>query len=508
MGGGEWRGVGETMAMPASSAVQDSSRDATVRVLAWRALRDSFEARVGVAEWAVLVNEVEGPDLAVVDDLDNVALESFVRALDALDAQLGSGDGTVIDEAGVHVTAAWARENRGIVRNLAGDPARLLDLFATEAFPFLLDSNTASEWISSTGNTAVLDVNAALPERFTRALLKSAAELARCDASVTARGTQFVVAWTFRGVRPRPNVLDAVLLAARVPFLTATLAPVLVGSAVAWAGAPAGFDWGVFALALAGAVLVHVGTNTANDYFDHKSGADRATPVPGPFSGGNRVIQRGIMAPRAVATIAATAFTVGAGIGLYLVWTRGIDLLWVGVGGLLLALLYTMPPVNLASRGLGEFAVALGLGPIVVLGAAFVQTGAYSWTAFAASVPLAALIAAVLFLNEFPDFRGDRSAGKRTLVVRLGPERARAGYYGLLALGFVSVPVAVSLGALPATTLIVLASLPLAWLAHKVFKVHYRDPFKLAPASVYTVLLHSAVGALLFAGFIASRWYP
>jgi 1,4-dihydroxy-2-naphthoate polyprenyltransferase len=485
-----------------------AGRAETVRNLSWQLLLGKWRSRLGPERWDAMVREVGGPDIRALDGLENVPMEPFNRALLVLDSELGEGDGVLIHEIARASVKGWASMNRGLVKNLQGDPATMLEVFAREVHPFFLNAATASEWIDAGGDQAVLGLDNGLVEPFKTGLLVGFAELTGCKASVEARGRRFVVCWNFRGEPPRPTAVDRFVHAIRAPFLTATIIPVLVGSAVAWAHVGAGFSWRYFSLALVGAVLFHIGTNTANDYFDHRSGADRINPTPGPFNGGSRVIQRGLVRPRTVGAIAASAFVLGSAIGIYLVVTRGVDLLWLGLAGFALAVSYTMPPVSLASRGLGELATALGFGPIMVLGAYYVQAGHYALEPFVASLPIAALIAAVLYINEFPDYLGDKMAGKRTLVVRLGLERARAGYYVLVLGAFASVLVGVGVGVLPAPALLVLLAAPLAWKAHRVFRENYQDPYKLIPANAYTVFLHLGAGALLLAGYMISGLMP
>lgn len=287
--------------------------------------------------------------------------------------------------------------------------------------------------------------------------------------------------------------------AARAPFLAATLVPVLLGTAVAWSHGD--FHAGWFGLALLGALLVHVGTNTANDYFDHRSGAD-AEGAPATFTGGGRAIRSGSASPAALGWIAVATFALATALGVVLAWQRGWQLLWLGVGGLALAVFYTTPPLNLASRGLGELAVALGFGPCMVLGAYFVQTQRFDLEPLVASVPLAALIAAVLYVNEFPDHRADARAGKRTLVVRLGVDAARWGYYGLVAVAFLAILAGVAWRLLPPPALLALLTLPLAAGAVRAFARGWRDPARLGPVTARTVFLHLGSGALLAAGYV------
>ncbi|HEV2712149.1 MAG TPA: prenyltransferase, partial [Gaiellaceae bacterium] len=152
-----------------------------------------------------------------------------------------------------------------------------------------------------------------------------------------------VSAETGRTVRPKLAFGWLFLRATRLPFLTATFVPVLLGIAVAaWTN---GFNWWVALLTLIGGACVHLGLNIANDVFDTKSGADAANMNPTQFSGGSRVVHYGLLSLRTIALMSVAFYAVGIVIGLVLAATRGWDLLWLGVAGALVSVFYTAPPL-------------------------------------------------------------------------------------------------------------------------------------------------------------------
>ena len=239
------------------------------------------------------------------------------------------------------------------------------------------------------------------------------------DALSVERGTP---------VKPRLSMGSLVLRTTRLPFLSATIVPVLLGILIA-AGHGA-FDLLTAVLTVIGASFVQLGLNVANDVFDTAQGADDANVTPTKYSGGSRVIQYGLVSFRRMASL-ATIFYVAAGvIGLLLLVLRGSPaLLVIGVVGFIVSLGYTAPPLKLVYRGLGEIAVAIGFGPLMLLGAYVVQTrGVLTWEPVVASLPVALLVALILYVNEIPDRRGDARAGKRTLPVRLSKDTVIAGY--------------------------------------------------------------------------------
>ena len=290
----------------------------------------------------------------------------------------------------------------------------------------------------------------------------------------------------------------------RAPFFTATIVPVLLGTAVAWG--EGNIHWGLFAAVLVGAIAINAAFDMSNDYFDHRSGTDAANRNLTPFSGGSRTIQDGVLKPRTVILMSLTFYVIGIGIGLYLAATRGWPILALGGIGVFFAFFHNAPPFNLYKRfpGAGELAVGIGCGPITVLGAYYVQAQRFSWGAFWISVPVAFLITALLYINEFHDVEADRAVGKKTLPVALGRKRAVWGYATLVAASYVAILAAVGASALPLTLLFGLLSLPLAFRAVRGAFRHHSNTPKLIPVSAATIQIHLITGLLLCAGYVAA----
>jgi 1,4-dihydroxy-2-naphthoate octaprenyltransferase len=288
--------------------------------------------------------------------------------------------------------------------------------------------------------------------------------------------------------------------ATRMPFLTATAVPVLLGTAIAWKD---GFlNVPLFLVTLLSVACYHLATNLINDYFDSSSGVDNANLTPTPFSGGSRVIQRGLMPPTAVRNLAILFYAIGAALGLILVAARGIGVLALGLAGFLVGYVYTAPPFRLVHRGVGEILVGLGFGPLIVVGAYFVQSGRWSAEAFYASLPVALLIAAVLYINEIPDKPWDAKAGKRTLIVRLSSATAVNGYLAIMLATYAIIVVGVVAGIMPIAAALGLLTVPMAYRAFDILRRNYAYPYRLIPANANTVFVHLLTGLLLFAGYV------
>lgn len=291
----------------------------------------------------------------------------------------------------------------------------------------------------------------------------------------------------------------------RAPFFTASIVPILLGTAIAWT-ITGSMSWYYFLLTLLGGVFLHAGTNVINDYFDYKSGNDEINKeFVRPFSGGSRMIQLGLLTPSEVFYEAFIFFALGSLIGLYLTWTRGPIVLILGLIGVFSGFFYTGPPFNLARLGIGETFVGLNFGVLMTLGSFYVQTQFLSWEPVVAAIPVSLLIAAVLWINEFPDYHADRDVGKNTMVVRLGRRSATLGFTMILVATYLSLIMGVVMGVLPPATLIGTASLPLSITAIRYAWAKYFKPFELVPANASTILCHLATGLLIALGYIFDK---
>jgi 1,4-dihydroxy-2-naphthoate octaprenyltransferase len=302
------------------------------------------------------------------------------------------------------------------------------------------------------------------------------------------------------GARPRLSRWWTVFLATRLPFLTATLIPVGLGGVIAARDGAFHPLW--FVLALVAAVAVHLGLNMANDLFDDASGADAANVTPTPFSGGSRVLQYGLVSRRAMVTGCVGLYAVSIGLGLFLAAERGWGLLAIGAAGIVLSLAYSAPPLRLVHRGLGEPVTALGFGPVMAVGTYFATVGRWSWQPVLASLPVALLIALVLYVNQIPDRAGDAASGKRTLIVRLTPAQVQAGYATGVAAAYVCIVAEVVAGVTPVWTLLALVTFPLAVRVWKGMRAHYGNPYALMPTMQSNIVLHLLTGLLLVAGYV------
>jgi 1,4-dihydroxy-2-naphthoate octaprenyltransferase len=275
--------------------------------------------------------------------------------------------------------------------------------------------------------------------------------------------------------------------------LVAAVCPVLVGTAAAAAEGPLR-PWRA-AAALIVALALQVGVNYANDYSDGVRGVDTPARL-----GPTRLVASGLAAPAEVRRAAAVAFAVAAAAGSALAVAVDLRLLLVGAAAIAAAVLYTGGPRPYGYVGLGELAVLLFFGVVATCGSAYVQLGRVPASALAASVPVGLGAVALLLANNVRDLDGDRAAGKRTLAVRLGRDRARDLFAAVVAGIFLA---AALLGLARPPVLVTLAALPLAVGPVRLVRRRSDGPGLLA-ALAGTARLQLAVGLLLAAGLWVS----
>jgi len=295
------------------------------------------------------------------------------------------------------------------------------------------------------------------------------------------------------------------LMEVRAPFFTASVVPIVLGAAIAF-NMTQSFNFTYFILTLIGGVLLHAGANVINDYFDHLSQNDDINKeFVRPFTGGSRLIQEKLLTPKEVLSGAIAFLFLGSLIGLYLSFKLGWIILIIGIFGVLSATFYVFPKINLVGQGIGEVLIGINFGILMTFGAFYVQTREFSWVPIIASLPVALLITALLYINEFQDAKADQAVGKNHLVVRLGKKQAAKGYVLIMLLTYLIVIVSVVTDALPPISLIAMLTLPLALKSIKIALQHYDDNIKLVPANVSTIMNHLFTGLLLIISFFLDR---
>ena len=310
---------------------------------------------------------------------------------------------------------------------------------------------------------------------------------------------------TADSVRPKISFTTKIfcwMVIMRLPFLSATIVPILLGTAVA--SRYTNIDSFYFALTMLGGSLLHIGTNTSNDYFDHTSGTDEANyNYMVPFSGGSRSIQMGLISSKGMLYLSIITFSLSGLVGIPLIMKAGINILYLGFIGFISGFFYTAPPFRFSSRkGIGELLIGLNFGPLMVVGSFLVQTNGeitHAFEAVLAGIPIGFLVAAIVYVNQFPDHDGDKATGKNNLVVVFGPERARIGYVLLVVGAFISIIVMALNGTFPMLSLMALITSVFSIYTIKILYKHY-DNRLLQPANAGTIALHFITGVFFCVG--------
>ncbi|MBS3819321.1 prenyltransferase [bacterium] len=298
--------------------------------------------------------------------------------------------------------------------------------------------------------------------------------------------------------------LKSIVFLLRLPFLTVTLGSVFLGTAFAWWKTQQ-FSFILFLLTLTGACFLHISCNVINDYFDFKSGNDASNQSAlVPFSGGSRILVEGKVSPKQALVISGTFALLGSSLGLFLNFASpGPIILLIGAAALFFIYNYNGFPLKLVNKGLGEMAIFLSWGPLMVFGAYFVQAQKISsfWPVLA-SIPAGILTTLVLLINEFADKEADFQTGRRTWVILFGYEKSLNLYLALAFCCYVVVGGGVLWGNWPVGSLLVFLTLPLPIRAFRAGRNNLENWKNFLPAVQSTVLMNFSFLVILSLSFV------
>jgi len=294
--------------------------------------------------------------------------------------------------------------------------------------------------------------------------------------------------------------LKGIVTVIRVPFLILALILGILGAAIAWYesrqfGSP--FHMGYAILATFGLMIAHAAVNIFNDYFDCRSGLDFRTSRT-PFSGGSGAIPEGLLTLSQTLWLGIGCLVIIIPIGMFFTLVKG----WMLVPLLVLAIfLIVMYTPFILKMGYPEWSPGLGLGILPVMGAYFVHTGEYAFSAFIASIPSYFLVHNLLLLNEFPDVEADMTVQRRTLPIVIGKKKAAIVFSLFTLLTYLWIVWAVMEHYMPVFALITLLMLPIAFqVIRGAFRYDEREIFLSVMTKNVQIVL--ATQALLAMGYI------
>lgn len=282
----------------------------------------------------------------------------------------------------------------------------------------------------------------------------------------------------------------------RPPFLILTPACVLLGiGTAAWSGG--NFNVLQIVLVFIGGLAAHISVNAFNEYYDFKSGLDAHTRRT-PFSGGSGTLPDNPGLARSALGVALVTLLITGLVGLYFLLVRSWLILPLGLLGLLIIWVYT--PWMTKNPLLCLVAPGLGFGTLMVMGTHFALSGAYSWTAFIASLVPFFLVSDLLLLNQFPDVEADQTIGRKHFPITMGKKASSLIYGIFLLMAYLTIILGVFLEYIPAACLLGLLTL---FLAVPVFLTAFRyneQMEKLIPAMGLNVLINILTPTLVAIG--------
>ena len=287
-------------------------------------------------------------------------------------------------------------------------------------------------------------------------------------------------------------------------FLIVSLIPVTAGSVAATHGSGRPLDWGLMFAALLGAWCYHAGANLLNDYYDHLSGADDINEVRTPFSGGTRVIQEGLLPARSLRNAAWMAYGLGSIIIWILASRIGPGIYWLAAAGAASGISYSLRPVWLAYRGLGEIVLGLNFGPILTAYGAYVQVGHVPISVLWIGTALGLWSAAIITVNEIPDFVADKASGKLNFVARHGRSAGVRLWATLLFAAVMVIVVGAGAGVIGRSGFFAAAFLPIIYLRSRAPESWTQDLDRVVAACRYTIIGHAVLWILLLLTFITA----
>ncbi len=251
-------------------------------------------------------------------------------------------------------------------------------------------------------------------------------------------------------------------MAIRPRTLPAAAAPVLIGTAMAFREVSLSLN--IFILTLAAALLIQIGTNLANDYFDHIKGADDSDR-----KGPTRVMQSGLLTKKEISISIIVVFSLALICGGFLIFIGGIPILIIGVLAILFGILYTAGPLPLGYIGLGDIFVLVFFGPVAVGGTFYLQTLEISLPVIISGLAPGFLSVAILISNNLRDIETDKKSGKKTLIVRFGYRFGIIEYFFCIIVAFLVPIILVLINRDHFFSLIsILGIIPAIWLLRKI----------------------------------------
>jgi 1,4-dihydroxy-2-naphthoate octaprenyltransferase len=302
----------------------------------------------------------------------------------------------------------------------------------------------------------------------------------------------------------RRGIMGIWVQALRLHYAPTSILPALLGSVIAWAMFHKINFWHLL-LVMIGVTVHHIGLNMMDDVFDFLHAVDR---LPGeeknPYTGGSGVLTGGLLPTGQVLSASIFCYLVGIMITVYLTVMTGWPILIFAAIGIFSSVFYTMPPIRYGYRGFGELSLLINFGPVLCLGAFYVQTGSIESEPFIISLVPGFLMWSMIVINEIPDYHEDRQAGKMNLVARLGRKSGVKLYVAGLVCAYATILLSASFRMASRNVLLGLLTLPFACKSLRMLNENYLDQVKMAPANLAAIKVHALTLICLIIGYLAA----
>lgn len=251
-------------------------------------------------------------------------------------------------------------------------------------------------------------------------------------------------------------------------------------------------------LSLIGVYLIETGKNAINECVDYNSGADRYVDKEHrtDFSGGKKTIVDGVLTWGQCAWIGFITIALAGVIGIVIFIFREPKVFRVGFAGIVLAVIYSLPPFKLAYRGMGELVVGTVFGPLITNGMYVVMSGRFDVLPLLISIPVGFLISNVLWINQYPDYEADMKSGKKNGLVRIGKQKGVIVYGVIFAFAYASV-LLIIFYTKNVVWIITWLTVPLAVKAVKNCAANQNDMTKMIFSNATTIKIYVINGLLL-----------
>ena len=300
-----------------------------------------------------------------------------------------------------------------------------------------------------------------------------------------------------------PGAMRIWIQAFRLQFVPTSIFPAVLGSVMAWVIFRELNLW-FFIMVIIGVTLHHMALNMIDDVFDYLHAVDRSHgKAKNPYTGGSGVLTGELLSVGHMLGGAIFCYLVAISIAVYLTIAVGWPvLIFVGIG-LFSSVFYSTPPIRYGYRGFGELSLLINFGPVICLGAFYVQAQTIAWEPFVVSLVPGFLMWSMIVINEIPDYEEDSQAGKLNLVARLGKKPGVLLYTAGLICAYGTLLLAVSFRVASFTVLLGLLSIPVAYNSFRILNENYMDKLKMVPANLATIKVHALTLSYLIIGYLA-----